>query len=92
MKTETKPVVAANTPATTKPVEKTTQTNTVTPNNGNATASAKKTTSYTVQKGDTLWKISQRTGFTVDEIKKANGFGAKYSLMPGQKIKLPGKA
>jgi LysM repeat protein len=87
VKTESKPVVAA----TTKPVEKTTQTNTVTPpNSGNATS--KKTTSYTVQKGDNLWKISQRTGFTVDEIKKANGFGTKYSLMPGQKIKLPVKA
>lgn len=94
VKTEAKPVVAAaTTPATTKPVEKTAQTNSVTPaNNNTATASAKKTTSYTVQKGDTLWKISQRTGFTVDEIKKANGFGTKYSLMPGQKIKLPGKA
>lgn len=96
VKTETKPVVAAT---ATKPVEQGTQANAVTPpNNGttnnNATANAgtKKTSTYVIQKGDTLWKISQRTGFSVDEIKKANGFGSKYSLMPGQKIKLPGKA
>ena len=96
VKTETKPAVAA----TNKPVESSTQPAQVTTNNGTATngnkgtatTDTKKTTSYTIQRGDNLWKISQRTGYTVEQIKKANGFGAKYSLMPGQKIKLPSKA
>jgi membrane-bound lytic murein transglycosylase D len=43
---------------------------------------------YTIQKGDTLWTISQRHNTTVDEIKKLNGFGKIYRLMPGSKIKL----
>jgi membrane-bound lytic murein transglycosylase D len=43
---------------------------------------------YTIQKGDTLWTISQRHNTTVEEIKKLNGFGKVYRLMPGSKIKL----
>ncbi|GAB4130938.1 MAG: lytic transglycosylase domain-containing protein [Bacteroidia bacterium] len=43
---------------------------------------------YTVKKGDTLWKISQQTGKSVDELKKLNGFGTNYQLLPGQKIKV----
>lgn len=47
-----------------------------------------KTQYHTVQKGDTLYKIAQQYKTTVDEIKRLNGFGAKYSLMPGQKVKV----
>jgi membrane-bound lytic murein transglycosylase D len=43
---------------------------------------------YTIQKGDTLWIISQRHNTTVDEIKRLNGFGKVYKLMPGSKIKV----
>jgi membrane-bound lytic murein transglycosylase D len=43
---------------------------------------------YTIQKGDTLWTISQRHNTTVDEIKRLNGFGKVYRLTPGSKIKL----
>jgi membrane-bound lytic murein transglycosylase D len=43
---------------------------------------------YTIQKGDTLWTISQRSKTTVDEIKKMNGFGKVYRLMPGSKIRV----
>ncbi len=43
---------------------------------------------YTIQKGDTLWIISQRHNTTVDEIKRLNGFGKVYRLMPGSKIKV----
>jgi membrane-bound lytic murein transglycosylase D len=43
---------------------------------------------YTIQKGDTLWIISQRHNTTVDEIKRLNGFGTVYKLMPGSKIKV----
>ncbi|TND10520.1 MAG: membrane-bound lytic murein transglycosylase D [Bacteroidetes bacterium] len=88
--------VASNTPANngaastggtatanTKPKTGTTSTNAATIKPGGY---------YTIQRGDTLWKISQETGHTVDAIKKVNGFGSKFSLMPGQKIKLPTKA
>lgn len=43
---------------------------------------------YTIQKGDTLWDISQRNKTTVDEIKRLNGFGKVYKLVPGSKIKV----
>jgi len=43
---------------------------------------------YTVQKGDTLFKIAQKNNTTVDELKKLNGFGQKFNLLPGQKIKI----
>ncbi|MGZ4115974.1 MAG: LysM peptidoglycan-binding domain-containing protein [Bacteroidia bacterium] len=44
---------------------------------------------YTVQKGDSLYKISQKNKTTVDEIKRLNNFGAKFSLLPGKRIKVP---
>jgi LysM repeat protein len=43
---------------------------------------------YTVKKGDTLFKIAQTNKTTVDELKRLNKFGAKFTLMPGQKIKV----
>jgi LysM repeat protein len=43
---------------------------------------------YTIQKGDSLYKIAQSAKTTVDEIKRLNNFGAKYNLLPGQKIKV----
>ena len=43
---------------------------------------------YTVQKGDSLYKIALENKTTVDEIKRLNNFGDKYSLLPGQKIKV----
>lgn len=43
---------------------------------------------YTVQKGDSLYKIALRNKTTVEKIKALNNFGEKYSLFPGQKIKI----
>lgn len=43
---------------------------------------------HTIQKGDTLWTIAQAYGTTVEQLKKINGFGGKYMLHPGQKIKV----
>ncbi|MFL5764838.1 MAG: LysM peptidoglycan-binding domain-containing protein [Bacteroidia bacterium] len=43
---------------------------------------------YTVQKGDSLYKIAQKNKTTVDELKKLNNMGAKFSLLPGKKIKV----
>ena len=43
---------------------------------------------YTVQNGDSLYKIANANKTTVDELKRLNNFGEKYSLLPGQKIKV----
>lgn len=51
-------------------------------------ASGAKYKYYTVKSGDSLYKIAQQNKTTVDELKRLNGFGAKYSLMPGKKIKI----
>jgi membrane-bound lytic murein transglycosylase D len=43
---------------------------------------------YTIQKGDTLYKIAQKQQTTIEEIKRLNNFSTKYTLMPGKKIKV----
>ncbi len=43
---------------------------------------------YTVQKGDSLYRIALLNKTTVEELKRLNNFGDKFSLMPGQKIKV----
>jgi len=44
---------------------------------------------YVVQKGDTLWSISQKfPGVSVADIKKSNGITNNNSLKEGQKIKI----
>ncbi|GEM_PF-6071505 len=47
-------------------------------------------TVYTVQAGDTLWKIAQKYGTTIDVIAKANNLDPNKYLMIGQKIVIPG--
>lgn len=46
---------------------------------------AQAATVHTVSKGDTLWKISQWYGTTVNEIKRANNYW-KDVIYPGQKL------
>jgi membrane-bound lytic murein transglycosylase D len=43
---------------------------------------------YTVKKGDSLYRIAQQNNTTIDEIKRLNNMKIKYSLMPGQKLKV----
>lgn len=44
---------------------------------------------YTVQRGDTLWKIAQKhQGVSVDDIKKLNNIKNEDQIKPGQKIKV----
>jgi membrane-bound lytic murein transglycosylase D len=45
---------------------------------------------YTVQKGDSLYKIAQKHNTTVAELKRLNNIGEKYSLLPGKKLKVAG--
>jgi hypothetical protein len=44
---------------------------------------------YIVRQGDTLWDIANRSGLTVEAIKRANGGMIKKSLRPGTKLILP---
>jgi len=46
---------------------------------------------YTVQGGDSLWVIGQRTGHTVTELKTANGLTSSL-IYPGQKLLLPAQS
>lgn len=46
------------------------------------------TQSYTVQSGDSLWKIAQKTGVTIDAIKSANRLSSNY-LWIGQTLAIP---
>ncbi|HQU08567.1 MAG TPA: LysM peptidoglycan-binding domain-containing protein, partial [Opitutales bacterium] len=55
-----------------------------------ATAAATGST-YTVQKGDSLWAISQRTGVSVSALAAANNLSPKSGLKLGQVLTIPGK-
>lgn len=44
---------------------------------------------YTVQSGDTLWKIAQKFGTTIDAIVKANNLDPAKYLYIGQKLTIP---
>ncbi len=51
--------------------------------------SSDNTTSYTVQKGDTYWIISQKYGITLSELLAANGVTDDTSLFIGDIVKIP---
>ena len=46
---------------------------------------------YTVQKGDSLWSIAKKHGLTVAELAKANSLSSGTALKPGRKLIVPGK-
>lgn len=46
-------------------------------------------TTYTVQKGDTYWIVSQKFKVNIHELLKLNGTDEKTYLYPGQVIKIP---
>lgn len=47
---------------------------------------------YTVQPGDSLFKIAQRFGISTQELQSANGLGNRTVIMPGQQLNIPGSA
>ncbi|MCR5219322.1 M23 family metallopeptidase [Treponema sp.] len=56
------------------------------------TSAARKYDLYTVQKGDTLYRIAKINGITVDELKKLNGLEDASALKVGAKLKIPSSA
>lgn len=46
---------------------------------------------YTIKSGDTLWMIAQKFKTSIDMITKLNGFKRNSLLLPGRRIKIPGK-
>ncbi len=43
---------------------------------------------YTIQKGDSLYRIALKHNTTVEEIKRLNNFGVNFTLIPGKKLKV----
>ena len=54
-----------------------------------AASDTRKFDTYTVQKGDTFYRIAKVNAITVDELKKLNGLDSKSQLKAGQKLKIP---
>lgn len=50
---------------------------------------AKNTKKYRVGRGDSLWKISQKSGVSVSRIKQANRLRSSHHLKAGQVISIP---
>ena len=46
---------------------------------------------YSVQRGDSLWSIAKRHKLTVAELARANSLTANSTLAPGKKLIIPGK-
>lgn len=44
---------------------------------------------YTVQPGDTMWKISRKLNISLDKLLKANSLPNPDQIYPGQKLNLP---
>ena len=43
---------------------------------------------YTVKKGDTLYRISRRYNLSVEQLRQYNQLDQKASIYPGQKLKV----
>ncbi len=63
--------------------------NLVIPGGTSSSASAANTFRYTVQRGDTVWGISQKFGVSVDSINNSNKIW-KGLIYPGQVLTIPG--
>lgn len=54
-----------------------------------SSASVRKFDTYTVQKGDTFYRIAKINGISVNELKSLNNLGDSNDLKVGQKLKIP---
>lgn len=54
-----------------------------------AASDTRKFDTYTVQKGDTFYRIAKVNAISVDELKRLNGLDSKSQLKAGQKLKIP---
>lgn len=48
--------------------------------------------SYTVERGDSLWSIAKKNRLQVAELARANNLGTSATLKPGQKLIIPGQS
>ncbi|HQN10305.1 MAG TPA: LysM peptidoglycan-binding domain-containing protein, partial [Thermoanaerobaculia bacterium] len=53
------------------------------------TKPAARRTKHTVRKGETLFRIANRYGVTVDALRRANRIGRSHVIRPGQKLAVP---
>lgn len=58
-------------------------------NSSENSSSARKFDTYTVQKGDTFYRIAKINGITVNELKKMNNLADDTVLKVGDKLKIP---
>lgn len=57
-----------------------------------AAAATPSNRSYTVKKGDSLWKIAKTEGVSIGDIARANNLNKTTALKVGQKLQIPAKA
>ncbi|MDD8025038.1 MAG: transglycosylase SLT domain-containing protein [Acidobacteriota bacterium] len=46
---------------------------------------------HVIRSGDTLWSIARKYGTSINTLLKLNGITQKYVLLPGKRLKVPGK-
>jgi membrane-bound lytic murein transglycosylase D len=57
---------------------------------GTGTAAARRATkTHTVRKGDTLYRIANRYGVSLEELRRANRIGKSSAIRPGQRLAVP---
>lgn len=82
------PPQVKDTVAEVAPSKKTAAQTTKTPPQRNTTSASTGSRKYTIQKGDSLWKVGRKYHVSVDSIKKANNLKSD-NLTPGSSLTIP---